>query len=296
MNRLQADLMLLAIALVWGLAFVFQKTAMAHIGPFAFLAARSILAAAALALIAIWFEKNTRRSSGHGFWRYSVVAGVAFFLGAILQQAGIVTATVTNSGFLTGLYVVITPLLLWLVLAEPPRVHVWPAVGMAFAGAWLLGGGTIGGFSPGDWLVALSAVFWAAHIIIVARAARHLGPVAFTAAQFAVVALLATCGALLFEEVSLTRIIAAGGEILYVGLLSSALTFTLLAVAMRSTPPAEAAILVSMETVFAALAGMLLLGERLGAVALAGAAMMVVATVLVNAGAYFHHAGKPKSR
>ena len=160
----------------------------------------------------------------------------------------------------------------------------WAAVALAFVGTWLLGGGTIGGFSTGDWLVAISAIFWASHMLIVAHSARYVRPIGFTAAQFVVVGLLAGTGALMAEPISLAGLTAALPEILYVGVLSSAVTFTLLAVAMRYTPAAEATILVSTETVFAALCAAILLGEMLAPIGWAGAALMFGATLMVQAG------------
>ncbi len=283
MRRLHADLLLLACAAVWGLAFVFQKTAMSHIGPFTFIAARSIVAALALMPLAVIEGRRggpllvPREAAG-----VIVSAGVLFFLGAAFQQSGIVTASVTNTGFLTGLYVVLVPLLAWLWQSRAPRAAVWAAVGLSFAGTWLLGGGTLGGFGAGDVLVMISAVFWAAHVIAVGASARLNRPVAFTAAQFVVVAVLAVIGACAAETVSLEALQRAAPEIAYVGLMSSALTFTLLAVALRYTGPSEAAVLVSMETVFAALAGAVLLGERLSPIGWAGAAMIVSATLVVQ--------------
>lgn len=287
MTRLQADLMLLAIAAIWGLAFVFQKTAMGHMGPFLFLAGRSLVAAVVLVALAWREDRRLGARPPAGFWLVAGYGGVTFFLGGILQQAGLITATVTNTGFLTALYVVITPILMWLFLAKPPRRYVWAAVGLAFAGTWLLGGGTVGGFSTGDWLVAVSALFWSAHMLIVAHSARYARPIGFTAVQFSVVAVLSTSGALVFEPVSASAIHGALLEILYVGILSSALTFTMLAVAMRHTPAAEATILVSMETVFAALCAAVILGEQLAPIGWVGAAMMFGATLVVQAGPFF---------
>lgn len=284
MTRLQADIMLLSIAAIWGLAFVFQKTAMSHIGPFTFLAARAIVAAAALWLLAMRENARLAATPPIGFWSTCFLGGLTFFLGGILQQVGLVTATVTNTGFLTGLYVVITPLLMWLFLRQLPALYVWPAIGLAFGGTWLLGGGTIGGFSAGDWLVALSSGFWAAHMLVVAHSARFQRPIGFTAAQFSVVGALSVAGAAVSEPVSTAALYAALPEIAYVGLLSSALTFTLLAFALRHTPAAEATILVSTETLFAAACGAVLLGERLAPIGWLGAALMFGATVIVQAG------------
>ncbi|MGF1651209.1 MAG: DMT family transporter [Hyphomicrobiaceae bacterium] len=287
MTRATANLVLLLTALIWGLAFVFQKTAMESIGPLLFVATRSAIAALALAPLA-WLEhrRNPALAAPGGFVRIAALGGAMFFLGAALQQVGLVTATVTNTGFLTGLYVVVTPLLAWMIFRRVPASHIWVAVALAFVGTWLLGGGTLAGFSQGDVLVAVSALFWAGHMLVVERGTRHARPVAFTTIQFIVVAAIAGGAALALEPVSIDQIIAAGPELLYVGVLSSALTFTLLAVAMRHTPASEAAILVSMETVFAALCAALLLGERLSAVGWVGAALMFAATLVIHAVPY----------
>ncbi|MEO0730462.1 MAG: DMT family transporter, partial [Pseudomonadota bacterium] len=205
-----------------------------------------------------------------------------FFIGAALQQIGLVTATVTNTGFLTGLYVVIVPLIAWALTRHAPQIHIWSAVGLAFAGTWLLGGGTVGGFSNGDMLVAISAIFWAAHIIVVERSSRTARPMSFTAIQFLVTGAIAIVFAAAFEPISLAAISAAAPELLYVGILSSALTFSLLAVALQYTSAVEATIIVSLETVFAAIAAAWLLSERLEPIGWLGAAMMFGASVIVN--------------
>lgn len=275
--------MLLAVAAIWGLAFVFQKTAMLHIGPYTFLASRALIAAAILAPIAYFYENAGRADRAPvGFWIIALAGGVSFFLGGILQQIGLITASVTNTGFLTGLYVVITPLLMWLVLKRPPAAIVWLAVAIAFIGTWLLGGGTVGGFSVGDWLVVASSLFWAVHILVIEHSGRYARPIGFTAFQFVVVAVIAGSIALATEPVTLASLMAASVEIAYVGVLSSALTFTLLAVAMRHTPAAEATIIVSTETIFAALAGVIILGEQLLWIGWVGAAMIFSATLIVQ--------------
>jgi drug/metabolite transporter (DMT)-like permease len=161
---------------------------------------------------------------------------------------------------------------------------VWPAVALSALGTWLLGGGTFEAFSQGDLLVAISAVFWAVHVVVTGHAAPFARPIAYTAVQFAVVALLAGAGSALLEDATLDGFLAAAPEIAYVGLLSSALTFTLLTVALQYTPPAEAAVIISMETVFAALAAYLMLGERLPPMGWAGAALMLSAILMLQIG------------
>jgi drug/metabolite transporter (DMT)-like permease len=255
---------------------------MDHVGPLAFIAARGTIAALALAPLA-WRE---RRAAGparkEGFWKIAVSGGAAFFAAAWLQQAGLTTATVTNTGFLTALYVVITPFIAWGWSGKVPNPVVWPAVLLSAFGTWLLGGGTLSAFSPGDLLVALSAFFWATHVVVTGRASRFGRPIAYTAIQFTVVGALGVIGAALLETTTGAGLRGAAVDIAYVGLLSSALTFTLLTLALQCAPPSEAAVIVSMETVFAALAAYIVLGERLAPTGWAGAAMILLATLLLQ--------------
>jgi len=294
MSRLNADIALLFAAVVWGVAFLFQKSAMDHVGPLAFIASRGALAAVALAPLA-WRE-HRRAAAGPGnpgigpgfwpgFWAIATWGGVAFFVAAWLQQEGIRTATVTNTGFLTALYVVLTPFVAWAWSGKLPNAAVWPAVGLSTLGTWLLGGGgTLSALGYGDWLVALCALFWAIHVVITGRAAPFGRPIAFTAVQFAVVAVLAAAGSAFLEITTLTGLAGATPDILFVGLLSSALTFTILTVALQHTPPSEAAVIVSMETVFAAFAACLVLGERLSPIGWLGAVLILGATLILQVG------------
>jgi drug/metabolite transporter (DMT)-like permease len=282
MRRLHADLVLLLAAVVWGLAFLFQKSATQHVGPLLFVAARGSIAALALLPLALREHRNAKTPAGPGLWCIVGAGGVAFFVGASLQQKGIETATVTNTGFLTALYVVITPFVVWAWSgASPPRL-VWLAVLLSALGTWLLGGGSLEAFSPGDVLVALSAFFWATHVVISGRAARFGRPIGFTAAQFGVVGVLAAAGAFSLETVTVDGLRGAAVDMAFVGLVSGALTFTLLTIALQYTPPSEAAIIVSTETIFAALAAYLVLGERLSMLGWTGAALIAFATLLVQ--------------
>jgi len=157
-----------------------------------------------------------------------------------------------------------------------------PAVALSAAGTWLLGGGAVAALSEGDWLVAACAAFWALHVILSETGAGFGRPILFTCLQFATVALVAGCGAAVCEHPSVAGLAAAAGAILYVGLLSSALTFTILTWALKYAPASEAAVIVSTESLFAALAGAALLGERLTPLAWAGAALIMAAVVLVQ--------------
>jgi drug/metabolite transporter (DMT)-like permease len=284
MNRLTADLALLLCGAIWGTAFLFQKSALEHVGPLTFVAGRCSIAAVVL-LPAAWLEGRTSgKPIGHPLPAICGCAGVAFFLAAWLQQNGLATATVTNASFLTALYVILTPFIAWAWNGRAPNSAVWPAVALSAAGTWLLGGGTLGAFSAGDRLIAASAVLWAVHVVISGAAAPSGRPIAFTALQFAVVAALAIVGAAALETPTLAGLAAAKTELAFVGLLSSALTFTLLTVALQHTPPSEATVIVSFETVFAALAGYFVLGERLTGMGFAGAALILLAIFCIQVG------------
>ena len=283
MRRLHANLLLLGCAAIWGFGFLFQKSAMEHIEPMLFVAARSGLAAAVLAPFA-WLEHRAAQGplSAPSFLRLSLVAGVLFAVAAILQQRGIVTASITNTAFLTALYVVVTPLLAWVLLRQPPSRPVWLAVALSFLGTWLLGGGGFVTFDGGELLVLVSTLFWGLHVIVLGKAGPFGRPILLTASQFAVAALIGLAGALAFETIDPAALWRAGFDIAFIGIFSSALAFTVFAAALRRTLPAEAAVIVSTEALFAALGAFVLLGERLTWISASGAALILAAALVVQ--------------
>jgi drug/metabolite transporter (DMT)-like permease len=283
-QRLMADGCLLLAAAIWGTGFLFQKQAMAHLDPFTFIAARSSLAAIALAPLAVVETRRGGAGLPGGFMPRAILAAIVFVVAAFLQQSGLKTASVTNTGFLTSLYVVFTPIFAWLAFGRAPSRLLFAAILSSFAGAVLISGGGLVAMAIGDALIIASAAGWALHVVVLSWAGRFGLPIAFTAAQFAVVALLAACAASTFEQPAIAPLILAASDIAYVGLLSSALTFTLFTYAVRHTAPSEAVVIASTECLFAAAAGALVLGERLDGVAWSGAALIVAAVLLVQLG------------
>ncbi len=283
--RTRGDLLILLAAFIWGVAFYFQKVAMQDIGPLLFLGMRGAVAAVVL-LPFVYREQQRvqRREQAHDgrIWPYGLLAGAVFFLAGGTQQTGIVDATVTNTGFLTALYVVVTPFLFWIVRRQRPGLMTWLSVVLAFVGVWALSGGALESLNRGDILVAFSSVFWATLIIISGQASRLAQPLTYTCIQFAVVALLSVASALMFETIELEALRAALIPILYVGVLSSAFTFGIMAIALQHVPAPRASILLSMETVFAAMAGFLFLGESLSALGWIGAMLILMAVVVVQ--------------
>lgn len=282
MTRLHADIVLLLTAALWGFAFIMQKTAMDAVGPLTFVALRGAVAAAVLAPFAVIEARRTNGPPSRAFFTLAGLGAVALMVGATLQQSGIVTATVTNASFLTALYAIFVPFVAWLVYRKPPRQLVWAAACVSVIGVALLGGGATASLSSGDILIAVSALFWAAHILITTHAAEAGRPILFVMLQFAIVAFVMGPIALHAEQPSLDAMAAVWPEIAYVGVISSALTFSLFTFAMRYAPAPEAAIILSSENLFAALAAALLLGERLGWINWLGAALILAAVLAVQ--------------
>ena len=283
MTRTKADLLVLLAALIWGVAFYFQKSAMSHIGPFLFLGFRSILAAAALLPFALR-EWKTSPPSSPSIRPFALLGGVVFFTAGALQQVGIVTATVTNTSFLTALYVVVTPFLLWLLRHERPGPRIWLASCLAFIGIWALGGGTVEAFSHGDILIAISSIAWSLYMVITRASGKLAKPMQYTFIHFIVIAALALSCAGYFEKIDSAAITAAVVPLLYVGILSSAFTFALMANVVRFIPASRASILLSTEVLFGAAAGFIMLDERLSPIGWAGAAMMFCAILMIQSG------------
>jgi len=278
-------MLLLVAAAVWGFAFVAQRVGMRHVGPLTFNGVRFALGAAALLPLLPWARRNARSGSpgDRGLvLKGGLLAGVVLFLGATLQQYGVVYTTAGKAGFITGLYVVFVPVLGLLFGLKTSRV-VWLGALAAAVGLYLLSARGIAGIDPGDGLVLVSAVFWAIHVLVIGRLSHRVAPVELAIAQFTVVSVLSLVGAVLFETIALETLRAAALPILYAGLMSVGVAYTLQVVGQRRAKPAHAAIILSSESVFAALGGWLVLGEGLSARGLAGCALMLVGILLAQA-------------
>jgi drug/metabolite transporter (DMT)-like permease len=285
-DALRADALLLLAAMVWGTGFVAQRLGMDHVGPLTFTAARFALGALALAPLALRRGRGVDPPglrSARRRWPLAggAVAGVALFTGAALQQAGLVTTEAGKAGFITGLYVIIVPLL-GLGLGRQPDRSLWAAAVLAVVGLYLLSMSGARGLEPGDLYVLACAVMWAVHVLVVARVAPLADPIRLALVQFATVAVLGAAAALVFEAPRLADLEAAGGAIAYGGLLSVGVAFTIQIVAQRDAPPEHVAIILSLESVFAALAGWLWLGESLRVREVVGCAVMLAAMLLAQ--------------
>ena len=286
MTRLRADLCLLLTAFLWGMAFIAQKTGMDGLGPFGFTGVRFLLSALVVLPLALREGKRQAIPLRSAQKLMFAALGVVFFLAVVSQQAGMLTTTVSNAGFLTGLYVVFVPFFAWLMFRRPPAREIWPACALSFAGVWLLSGGAPARFAPGDWMVLGSAVLYGLQIPLVGFLAQGTGRL-FTLAlvQYAACAAFGLLAAFLYEGgIGVAAIQDNMIQILYAGLISGGIAYTLQIVAQQHTPPSHAAIIMLLEAPFAGLAGALFIGDRLGPMGLAGCALILAAALLAEAG------------
>lgn len=282
-HKLRADGLLMLTALIWGAAFVAQRLGMEHVGPFTFNGIRFALGALALQPL-IWKMRQTRTREGGGegietgrIVRFGIVAGCVLFAGAALQQVGIVYTTAGKAGFITGLYVVMVPLF-GLFLGNRAGAGTWLGALAAAVGLYLLSVNEDFSIAYGDVLELIGAVFWAGHVLLISRLSPGMDgtdAVRLAAAQFVVCSALSLGFGLALEPITLEGIYGAAVPILYGGLMSVGVAYTLQVVAQRDADPAHAAIILSLEAVFAAVAGYFVLGEVLALRALIGCGLML---------------------
>jgi drug/metabolite transporter (DMT)-like permease len=285
-QTLKTDALLLLTAAIWGFAFVAQRSGMAVIGPYAFNAARFALGAVVLLPLLVL---NRRRERRNGFavplpaagrrLGWAVLAGLVLFFASNLQQVGMVYTTAGNAGFITCLYVVLVPLL-GLAGGRSHGWQVWAGAGLALAGLYSLCVGTGFRMAPGDLLELVGAFFWAGHILLINRLAGRMAALEIAVGQFATCALLSLAMALLREPAPFSALGSAALPILYAGLLSTGVAYTLQIVAQKTAHPAHVSIILSMEALFAGIGGVLLLDEPLSRRLLAGGLLMFAGMVV----------------
>lgn len=277
--------MLLLAAFVWGMAFPFQRIGAGYVGGWTFLAARSTLSVLVMLPVVLWREKKQkslafRRRSG---WKAGILCGIFLCLASGLQQIGIADTSTAKSGFITALYVVLVPVLSFLVLHRKQPGKIWIAIVLCVTGLYLLCfPGGAGGFSMGDLLTLACALMFAAQILLVDRYVNEIGALRLTFYQFVTEAVMACVLMLIFERPSLTGLRGAAAAILYAGIMSSAVGYTLQAAGQKGLNPAVASLAMCMESVFSAIGGWLILGESLTPVEAAGCALMFAAIVLTE--------------
>jgi drug/metabolite transporter (DMT)-like permease len=277
-ERLRCDLLLLLASLLWGSAFVPQRlTAESHFGTFLFNGLRFLLGAAVLVP---WAWPRLRPS--RGLVSSTLPAGVLLVAASACQQDGMKSTTAGDAGFLTGLYVVLVPVVLFVVWRQKMAGRSWAGALVAAIGVFLLGVDDKFQLGIGNSLEVLGAFLWAFHVVIVGRAVRHVDALAFSAGQYLVAGMLNLSVGLALESQTLPRLADCWQHVVYTGVFSVAAGYTLQAIGQKQAPAADAAIILSMEAVFAALFGYLILGETLVPRQMAGCALILTAVVMVQ--------------
>jgi drug/metabolite transporter (DMT)-like permease len=289
------DALLLLTAAIWGFAFVAQRAGMEHVQPFTYNGVRFALGSLSLLPLILMLRRRSRRKIGAGdptgegistaegrvakMWLYGLLSGSVLFTAASLQQVGIVYTTAGKAGFITGMYVVLVPLsgLLWRQKAGWSR---WVGAGLAVIGLYFLSitqGFTV---ARGDFLVLLSALFWTAHVQLIGWFSPKTDSLVLASIQFGVCSLFSLAVAAGTETIVLQGILRAAVPILYGGLCSVGIAYTLQVVVQKTAHPAHAAIILSLEGAFAVLGGWLILGEMLSLRGLIGCALMLVGMIV----------------
>ncbi len=271
-TRLRADLTLLLVAVIWGSAFVTQRVAALSLGAYLFNGLRFLLGG--LVLLPLVGVKGIKDLSGKNLPAV-LLAGGLMFAGASAQQLGLRFTTAGNAGFITGLYVVLIPVIQAVFLHRPARSVVWLASILAAAGLFLLSTGGQFRLAPGDALELLCALMWALHVLWIGRMVRRMDVLQLAIGQNIVCAVLSLAVAFTWEGSTLISSVNAWWPILYTGVLSIGVGYTLQAVGQKVSPAADAAIILSFEAVFAALGGWLFLGEHFTPLQLLGSGLML---------------------
>ena len=275
--------MLWITSAIWGFAFVAQRAGMEFIGPFTFNGIRFLLGSASLLPLILWqkYKQKSQNKKSGNIVAGSLLAGTVLFIGASLQQAGMVYTEAGKAGFITGFYVILVPLI-GVFIGQHITKLLWTGAVIALAGLYLL---TINGpftLQKGDILILVSALFWAAHVQLINKLVDTHAALPLSAMQFAVCGILSLATAGMFEKITLDSIFQAAIPLLYGGLLSVGIAYTLQVVAQQHVHPAYASIILSFETVFAVVGGFLILHEMMSLRNLAGCLLMLAGIVIVQ--------------
>ena len=283
---MKSNILLIITAMIWGFAFVAQRSGMEYIGPFTFNAIRFTLGSLSLLPILII---NRRRNfnkkklsefkSDKILFKAGIIAGIILFFGSSFQQGGMVYTDAGKAGFITGLYIVLVPLI-GLTFKQRTSGGTWLGAVVAFAGLYLLSMKPNLTMELGDLLVLISAIFWSLHVLIIGRFSPRTDPIQLAFFQFLLCAILSLFTALFTEFIALSSILDAAVPILYAGLVSVGIAYTLQVVAQRDAHPSHAAIIMSLESVFAVIGGWLILNESISITGLAGCALMLTGMIL----------------
>ena len=274
----------LVTTFIWGTAFIAQDTGMDNIGPLTFNSARFVVGFLTIIPFAIFFEREKIKieinSKSKLFIKYLILMGISLFLGTFLQQAALQYTNIANAAFFTVFYVPLVPILLFIIYSQKIHWSIWPAIGLCVVGVYLLSDFSNSEIMLGDALVILCSIFWALHIIFAGKFMEEFNiPIFYAALQALFVATLSIIFSLIFEEINFSKIILESSSIIYAGALSGGVAFTLQMFAQKNIEEAPAAIIYSLEGVFAAVAGWIILEQFLDINNIIGCFLILIAVI-----------------
>ncbi len=274
----------LVTTFIWGTAFIAQDTGMDNIGPLTFNFSRFIVGFITILPIALVFERKKIvqeiSSKSKLFYKYLIFMGVSLFLGTFLQQASLQYTNIANAAFFTVFYVPLVPILLFFIYSTKVHWSIWPSIGLCIFGVYLLSDFSNSEVMLGDALVILCSVFWALHIIYAGKFMETFDiPIFYAALQALFVATLSFLFSYFFEEINLSNILLESSSIIYAGVFSGGIAFTLQMFAQKNIEEAPAAIIYSLEGVFAAIAGWIILNQFLDLSNIIGCFLILIAVI-----------------
>ena len=284
MSKSTSMICALITTFIWGTAFIAQDTGMDNIGPLTFNFSRFVVGFITILPIALIFEKKkiVREISSNSklFYKYLIFMGVSLFLGTFLQQASLQYTNIANAAFFTVFYVPLVPILLFFIYSSKVHWSIWPSIGLCVFGVYLLSDFSNFEVMLGDALVILCSLFWALHIIYAGKFMETFDiPIFYAALQALFVATLSLLFAYFFEEIKLSNILLESSSIIYAGVFSGGIAFTLQMFAQKNIEEAPAAIIYSLEGVFAALAGWIILNQFLDLSNIIGCFLILIAVI-----------------
>ena len=270
---------------IWGTAFIAQDTGMDNIGPLTFNAARFVVGFITVLPIALLLERRKIKENVNLdqklFFKYLFLMSISLFFGTYLQQTSLLFTNIANAAFFTVFYVPLVPIILFIIYKTKVHWSIWPSILLCIIGVYFLSDFSNSEILIGDGLVILCSVFWAFHIIFAGKFMEKFNiPVFFAALQAFLVGTYSLFFALLFEEINLSNILLENYSIIYAGFFSGGIAFTLQMFAQKNIEEAPAAIIYSLEGVFAALAGWIILNQILNLNNIIGCFLILVAVIL----------------
>ena len=284
MKKSMSMICALVTTFIWGTAFIAQDTGMDNIGPLTFNGARFVVGFFTILPIAILFEKKKivkeiDKNKSY-FIKLLVIMGFSLFLGTSLQQAALQYTNVANAAFFTVFYVPLVPILLFFIYSKKVHWSIWPSIALCVYGVYLLSNFSNSEIMLGDALVILCSLFWALHIIFAGKFMEEFDiPIFYAAIQAVLVASLSILFAYIFEEINFTNILLESSSIIYAGVLSGGIAFTLQMFAQKNIEEAPAAIIYSLEGVFAVIAAWLILNQILQIENIIGCFLILLAVI-----------------